>query len=119
MTLDPFRKSLKKDTDEGGIVGLDEALAKVSLELMKPDDERLYTVTDLTPEEVFGISSLLAYSDKLKSETIKDWIRYLLLLRISRFRLGRKEFLLILAGMQSVSSGKSGAKNTKDLFAGF
>jgi hypothetical protein len=120
MSMDiDFRKKLKKEADEGGIVGLDEALAKVALELMKPDGEKLYAVSDLTPEEVFGVSSLLAYADHLQSDTIKGWLRMLLLLRISRFRLGRKEFLVILTGLQQVSAGKGGSKSIKDIFAGF
>lgn len=119
MAVDPFRKGLKKEADEGGVVGLDEALAKVSLELMRPEGERLYTVSDLTPEEVFGVASLLGYAEKLNSQAIKDWVRYLLLLRVSRFRLGRKEFLMILAGLQQVSGGKGGGKSVKDLFSGF
>jgi hypothetical protein len=119
MGIDPFRKGMKKEVEEGNIVGLDEALARVSLELMKPDGERLFTVSDLTPEEVFGMSSVLAYADKIQSDYIKQWVRYLLLLRVSRFRLGRKEFLMILAGLQSVSGAGKGGKSVKDIFGGF
>lgn len=114
-----FRQKLKKDSEEQGIVGLDEALAKVSLELMKPESERLYTVSDLTPEEIFGMSALLAHADFLKSAIMKQWVRYFLLLRVSRFRLGRKEFLLILGGLQQASQMKGGGKKAGDLFAGF
>jgi hypothetical protein len=117
MTLE-MRQKLKKESEEMGIVGLDEALAKVSLELMKPADERLHTVSDLTPEEIFGMSAMLSYADYLDSDLIRQWVRHFLLLRVSRFRLGRKEFLLILGGLQQISAMKGGAKSTKDLFAG-
>jgi hypothetical protein len=38
---------------------------------------------------------------------------------VSRFRLGRKEFLMILAGLQSVSGTGKGGKSVKDIFGGF
>lgn len=117
MAIFKDRKELK-DSSKTDIVGLDEALAKISLELMNPEEEKLFTVTDVTPEEVFGIASLLAYADMVGSEKIKAWLKYFLLLRVSRFRTGRKEFMLIGSGLLGASEKKGGSKSVKDLFAG-
>jgi hypothetical protein len=114
-----FRKSIKKEVDEHGVVGLDEALARVSLELMNPTEDKIFTISDLTAEEIFGLAGLLTYADFLDSKMMKNFVKYFLLMRISRFRLGRKEFLYILGGLQQISHLKGGAKTAKDLFSGF
>jgi hypothetical protein len=118
MTDLDFRKGIKKEVDDRGVVGLDEALARVSMEMMEPTENKLFTITDVTSEEIFGLSGLLTFANKIESDLIKRWVDLFLLMRISRFRLGRKEFLYILGGLQQVSHSKGGAKSAKDLFAG-
>jgi hypothetical protein len=114
-----FRKGIKKEVDDRSVVGLDEALARVSMELMEPRDKKLFTITDLTSEEIFGMSGLLTFADYIKSDMMKQFAEYVMLMRISRFRLGRKEFLFILGGLQQASHLKGASKSAKDLFSGF
>lgn len=92
-------------------------MAKLSIELMKPEGEKLMTLSDLTPEEIFGISTLLSYAEMFKSDVIKGWVKNFLLLRISRLRLGRKEPIALGMGMHDTSERK-GRKSIGDLFAG-
>jgi hypothetical protein len=87
------------------------------MELLKPEGEKLFTVTDVTPEEIFGISTLNRFGKYFKSTIIGDWVKDFLLLRISRFRLGRKEFILLSTGIKEVSEGRKKGK-VQDLFAG-
>jgi hypothetical protein len=87
------------------------------MELLNPEKEKLYTVTDVTPEEIFGIPTLLRFADSFKSDLIKSWIKDFLLLRISRFRMGRREFILLSTGIKEVSEKRKGGK-VGDLFAG-
>jgi hypothetical protein len=118
MSIFKEREKLKDTTKGGEIVGLDEALAKISLELMNPEEEKLLTVSDVTPEEIFGLSTLLCYAKIFRSTLIEGWIKNFLLLRISRMRIGRKEFLILGSGLGVVSDAKGKSKSVKDLFAG-
>ena len=52
-----------------------------------------------------------------KSDLIKDWVREFLLLRISRLRAGRTEFVIVLSGMREFAELKKKGKVT-DLFSG-
>ena len=72
---------------------------------------------DITPEEVFGLATLFEYAKHFKSNIMLDWIKKFLLLRISRLRMGRKELILLGAGIRQLSEGR-GKKSIEDLFAG-
>jgi len=108
-----FRK--KKDDKE--VFGVDEALAKMSLELLDPAEQKLFTVSDLTPKEIFILSTLLSYAEKFKSKLIKKWVKYFLLLRISRLRLGRREIIFLGAGLHETGD-RRGKKSLSDIFVG-
>jgi hypothetical protein len=107
----------REDTTESEVFGTEEALAKISLELINPISKKLFTVTDVTPSEIFGIPTILAFAEKFKSKISKDWIENFLLLRISRLRIGRTEFVVILSGIREFAELKKKGK-TQDLFAG-
>lgn len=89
------------------------------LELMRPEGEKLFTVTDVTPSEIFGLSTLMCYANVFKSNVISKWIHNFLLLRISRLRMGRREFLLLSTGIKEIAEEKKrGVKKVTDLFSG-
>jgi hypothetical protein len=108
----------EKEAPSSEVFGTEEALAKIAMELLKPEGEKLLTVTDVTPEEIFGLPTLLSFSDYFKSKLIKDWIRNFLLLRISRLRMGRREFILLSTGIKEVAEARKRGGRIGDLFAG-
>ncbi len=115
-----FRDKLKKGTTEGDIFGLEEALARINIELLNPTGNKIYTVSDITAKEVFPIAYLLTLGKRLNTNIIHKWVENFLLLRVSRFRLGRREFVFISGGLREVSERRGGGKaGLKDLFSGF
>lgn len=92
-------------------------MAKILTELLNPKDEKLFTVTDVTAQEIFGIAAMRRYAQIYKSELMEDWIKDFLLLRISRFRLGRREFVVMSTGVREIAEEKRRRKPS-DMFAG-
>jgi hypothetical protein len=115
-----IRDRLQK-TEGGELFGLEEALAKINMELLNPSGEKLYTVSDVTATEIFPLSYLLTLSKKLDSKLMNQWAEKFLLLRISRFRLGRREFVFISGGLREVSEARKGSQKggLANLFSGF
>lgn len=110
-----LRKSIRDEAPESQIFGIDEAIAKISTQLMTPTKNNIYTISDVTPEEIFGIALILEMGDKFNSKIIKKWVDNFLMLRVSRLRLGRKELMMIGTGMRQQEERKKGTSN---LFAG-
>ncbi len=110
--------AFREKKDERETMGIDEALARISTELLDPRGDKLFTVTDLTPEEIFGIPLLLSISEELGSKLIKKWVKTFMLARVSRFRLGRREFVLLGTGIRETEERKK-KMGIKDVFAGF
>lgn len=109
-----------KQAQEGEIFGLEEALAKINIELLNPVGNKVLTVSDITAKEVFPLAYLLTLGKRLNTKVIEKWVHNFLLLRISRFRLGRREFVFISGGLREVSEKRGGGKTgLKDLFSGF
>jgi hypothetical protein len=108
----------RKETPESEVFGTEEALAKMMMELLNPTEQKLFTVTDITPDEVFSLSILLRYAKKFSSILIENWVRDFLKLRISRLRLGRREFLLLGTGIRELTEEKKKGKRLTDMFAG-
>jgi hypothetical protein len=107
----------REDTRESEVFGTEEALAKISMELLSPVDKKLYTVTDVTPSEIFGMPTLMALAGLFKSDIAKDWVEDFLLLRISRLRAGRTEFVVVLSGIREFAEMKKKGK-IGDLYSG-
>lgn len=116
-----IRDRLKKSgAGEGEIFGLEEALARINIELINPTGNKLFTVSDVTAKEIFPLAYLLTIGRRMKTTMIHKWVENFLLLRISRFRLGRREFVFISGGLREVSERRAGGKaGLKDLFSGF
>lgn len=111
-----LRKSIRDETPESQVFGIDEALAKISTQLMTPTSDNIFTISDITPEEVFGLSFMLRFAGRFKSSMVEGWVNDFLLLRVSRLRMGRKELMMLGSGMRQQSEKKKGG--TQDLFAG-
>lgn len=112
-----LRSGLRDKEPTSSVFGLEEAMAKLSMELMKPEEEKLMTVSDITPEEVFGLATLMSYAELFKSKLIERWIENFLMLRISRFRTGRKELLMLGSGLREGGERKKRA-SLDSFFAG-
>jgi hypothetical protein len=108
----------RREPTEATVFGTEEALAKISLELLDPSGEKLFTVSDITAEEIFGLNTALAFAKLFKSKLIDDVIRKFLLLRVSRFRVGRKEFILLATGIKEASEERRRRGKITDVFAG-
>jgi len=107
-----------RETPESTVFGTEEALAKISMELLSPTGDKLFTVTDLTPEEIFQIAYMRRMADIFDSDMIREWLREFMLLRISRMRRGRQEFLLLGTGIRELSARKKGSGDVGSIFAG-
>lgn len=112
-----IRKGLREKMPEATVFGMEEALAKISTSLMEAGDDSLFSITDITPDEVFGLSFLLSLADKTDSKLIPEWVRIFCKLRMSRLRLGRKEMLMLGIGTREHGE-KKGRSNVTDLFSG-
>ena len=108
---------VRKEAPTPEVFGTEEALAKIVMEMLKPEGDKLYTVTDVTPQEIFGISAMLRYAKIFKSDVMNDWVTDFLKLRISRFRLGRREFIVLGTGIKEVAEERR-KRGVKDLYAG-
>ena len=97
---------------------MEEALARGFMELMNPQERKLFTTTDLTPAEIFGIPTLIAYAKIFGSQITKDWIENFCLMRISRLRLGRKEIMISMTGMRESMEMQKAKGKMSDFYAG-
>jgi len=95
-------KLLKKDEEEEKkkVFGPEEALAKIGMEILYPEEENLPLLSDLTPREILYLSALRTVSNVFDVEEIYDFISQFLKFRVSRLRLGRKELILFGAGIR-------------------
>jgi hypothetical protein len=95
---------------------LEEALAQISIELLEPVDEKLFTVTDVTPSEIFIFPTLDLWGKRFKSDNIPLFEKNFLLLRISRLRMGRKEFVMMGSGLKDMGEDKKRRLGAKEFF---
>jgi hypothetical protein len=80
----------------------EEALAKVTVLLA--DKKKREVITDLNDEEIKLMSAITAVSKSYKMTMAKDFINELMLLRISKNRLGRKEIIDLSRGVQQAQA---------------
>lgn len=112
------QKNLRSESPETVVFGIEEATARLMMGLEKPEGDKIFTSSDVTPIEIFGLNLIRAYGEMLDSKITGEWIRYHLLLRISRLRIGRKESILLGSGLKEMSERKGKGK-LSDLFSGF
>jgi len=111
-------RDLKK-IKENEITGTEEALARIISNLGELSEKTIDTMTDVTPEEVFYLSWLESTSDVFDSSLVKKFINKFKTLRVSRLRLGRKEAVLLGAGIREFGKMDKKKVTIGDLFGGF
>ncbi len=99
------------------IIGTEEALAKLYMEMLDPKGDKLKTLTDVTPSEVFSLPVLFVIGKAFNSKMMEDYANDFLRLRISRVRSSRQEFVFIGSGLGGMNQDKRG-RGLGDLFSG-
>lgn len=107
----------RKDSSTPEIMGTEEASARAIQEMNDPSGNRLYTMSDVTPREVFDLTRIALYAKVFGSTLLDKFQERFLLLRNSRFRMGRRENLLIITGVREIEAQKKKGKTT-DLYSG-
>ncbi|MGC9201004.1 MAG: hypothetical protein ACP5F8_03610 [Candidatus Aenigmatarchaeota archaeon] len=106
----------KKKLLERGVVGPEEAIARIGIEMLYPTGDNLKMLSDLTPKEVFYLTSLNIVSNFYDSDVMKNFVENFLEFRMSRLRLGRKEMLIFATGLREAMEEKK--RGVKSLLAG-
>lgn len=99
------------------IMGTEEALARLYMELLNPQGDKLKTVTDVTPQEIFGMPVLFIFGKMFDSKITEAYAEDFMRLRISRTRSSRQEFVFLGSGLAGLSADKK-SKGLGDLFSG-
>jgi len=76
------------------------------MELLNPSGEKLKTVTDVTPHEVFTLPVLFMLGKMFKSDIAKKYAEDFMRLRISRTRASRGEFIFMSSGLGMMNQDK-------------
>jgi len=100
-----------KPTDK--ILGFEEQIA-LSLGHISPKDIKMQS--DLDDEEILNLSVIYLWGEMIGVKTLKKFADNFLRLRISRFRLGRREIIAIGLGTSEPERRK--IRSIKDLFMG-
>jgi hypothetical protein len=103
---------------EKGVVGPEEAIARIGLELLYAEGEELKSLSDLTPKEVFYLTTLTNIAEFYNSDVMENFIMNFLKFRISRMRLGRKEMLIFATGLREATEEAKKGKGIASLLSG-
>jgi hypothetical protein len=71
------------------------ANARLIMSLIPPDPEKVKVLSDLDDDEVYALTVLYSWAERIKSNLMKDFADNFLELRRSRFRLGIRELVLL------------------------
>jgi hypothetical protein len=104
--------------DKEKVVGTEEAVARIGMEFLSPDKENMPLLTDLTPKEIFILSGLKCLSDFYSSKVMEKFILVFEKLRVSRYRIGRKELILFATGLKELEEEKRKGKQLGSLISG-
>jgi len=100
-----------KPTDK--VLGFEEQVAKSLGEISVSDVKER---TDLDDEEILNLSVIYLWGEILGVKCLKKFADNFCKLRVSRFRLGRRE--IVALGSSTAEPEKRKLRNLKDLFAG-
>jgi hypothetical protein len=95
------------------ILGLDEQIAK-NLEIIAPKEVK--ERSDIDDEEIMGLSVIYLWGDMLKIPALIDFADNFCKLRVSKWRLGRREMVSIASTVNEPNQKKM--RSLKDLFMG-
>jgi len=104
--------------DKEKVVGTEEAVARIGMEFLSPDKENVPLLTDLTPKEIFILTGLKALAEFYGSKIIDKFILTFEKLRVSRYRIGRKELILFATGLKELEEEKRKGKQLGSLLSG-
>ena len=94
--------------------GQEEAVAKGILDLLKTEKKKLFS--DIDDEHILNLSLLFSWGEMIKCDAIQKICNNFLELRVSRFRLGRREIISVASFAGEPERKK--VKSIKDLFSG-
>lgn len=100
------------------VIGTEEAMARLYMELLNPQGDKLKTVTDVTPSEVFGMPVMFMFGKIFRSDLTRAYGEDFMRLRISRVRSSRQEFIFLGSGMALMNQDKGRGRSIGDLFQG-
>lgn len=103
---------------EPKVLGTEEAIARLIVELMKTEKGKVKVLSDLDDIEIGVLSLLSTIGENMKIRVIKDFCSNFCKYRVSRFRLGRKEMVDIASFTGEATADRRKRRNIKDLFAG-
>jgi len=112
------QKDLREQAPDTTVFGVEEATARMLQGFEAPEGEKLQSLSDVTPTEVFGLNLIKQFGEIFNSKVTEGWIKNHLLFRISMLRMGRKEDILIATGLREGIETKRGKGKITDLFAG-
>jgi hypothetical protein len=94
--------------------GQEEAVAKGILDLLKTEKKKIFS--DLDDNEILNLSLLFSWGEQIDSKVIKNICNNFLELRVSKFRLGRREIINVAS--YTGEPERKRVKTLKDLFTG-
>lgn len=95
------------------VLGFEEQMAK-NLEIIAPKD--IKQRSDLDDEEILNLSLIYTWGDVTNCEILKKFADNFLKLRVSRFRLGRREIVAIAS--YTAEPERKKLRTIRDLFIG-
>jgi hypothetical protein len=103
---------------EDRILGQEEALARLILELINTDAKHVKTMTDLNEHEVAPLAAMETLADTCSVSVLKQFAANFCKYRVSRFRLGRSELVRVANAGNEGSEIRKKRGSIKDLFSG-
>jgi hypothetical protein len=94
--------------------GQEEAVAKGILDLLKTEKKKIFS--DIEDDHILNLSILFTWAEMIKCEAIKKVCENFLELRVSRFRLGRREIIAVAS--YSGEPERKKVRSITDLFKG-
>lgn len=103
---------------EDRILGQEEALAKLILELIHTGDKNIKMMTDLNEHEVAPLAAMETLAGTCKVNVLKTFASNFCKYRVSRFRLGRSELVRVANAGNEGTDIRKKRGSIKDLFSG-
>jgi len=93
-------KTVEEILRQLGLVSTEEALGQAVQNLTDVDEEKIKLLTDVNVFEINQIALMLTIAKRYNIGWLKDFVREVLKLRVSANRLGRREIVRMITGME-------------------
>ena len=100
------------------VYGTEEAIAQLITQLMDVEKNKVKMLSDIDDLEIGALTVLSCIGEKLKLKSLTAFVDNFCRLRISRYRLGRREAVRIASYSTAEAGERKRAKSIRDLFAG-